>query len=71
MHACVYIYMRMQNQLKRYVYADDDIMHYFRSIVVEVYGAWGEEAQRTLPRLATRHSVKSSVPRPEALVKHI
>ena len=36
-------------------------------MAVEVYGAWGEEAQRTFSRLATRLSVKSSVPRPEAL----
>ena len=39
-------------------------------MAVEVYGAWGEEAQRTFSRLATRLSVKSSVPRPEAHITH-
>ena len=36
-------------------------------MAVEVYGAWGEEAQHTFSRLATILSVKSSVPKPEAL----
>ena len=36
-------------------------------MAVEVYEAWGEEAQHTFSRLATRLSVKSSVPGPEAL----
>ena len=41
-------------------------------MAVEVYGAWGEEAQCMLSRLATRLSVKSSVPKPQAMhVKHI
>ena len=34
-------------------------------MAVEVYGAWGEEAQHTFSRLATRLAVKSSVPKPE------
>ena len=37
-------------------------------MAVEVYRAWGEEAQLTFSRLTTRLSVKSSVPRPEALL---
>ena len=40
-------------------------------MAVEVYGAWGEEAQHTSSRLATRLSVKSTVPKPEAHVQHI
>ena len=36
-------------------------------MAVVVYGAWGDEAQGTFSRLATRLSVKSSVPKPEAL----
>ena len=36
-------------------------------MAVEVYGAWGEEAQHTFSRLATRLAVKTSAPRSEAV----